>query len=375
MLIGLYTKSKQYGGLTWSLWLTAASFILGPFWFNPVTFQWNKVAEDYEHWSRWMAETGGASDQSWGVWWREENTYFKGLSISWKLFLFVQKCCLWSFVALGLMGKRFLHDTTEQHRLMSVIGIFIFFMVANWGLSKMERSFTYAVRRFASLLLSAGVAGILLYIFCTHTVYIRYTVAVYYASSALSFFCLLVGFAPIQQVYKVHDYVVGHSIFFVLGFLSCFQLGYLQTWLLYHNALEKGIAMEDILKFARRSKEKAVSAGDDMDNLRAQVAEQERTIRNLMQKMRTNGIDLETADGLGPAKATEMTSLLPSKGASAAGAAPRYGGVSVDLGDTARNAATAATANATSKLVRRVQNGDKFSMGDIYQTDHTTFVV
>jgi callose synthase len=52
LLFAMYTTSKQYGGLTWSLWVTSVAFILGPFWFNPVTFEWNKLTEDYSQWLR-----------------------------------------------------------------------------------------------------------------------------------------------------------------------------------------------------------------------------------------------------------------------------------------------------------------------------------
>ena len=45
VLIALHTKSKQFLGVTWALWLTAVSFLLGPFWFNPVSFEWDKLAE------------------------------------------------------------------------------------------------------------------------------------------------------------------------------------------------------------------------------------------------------------------------------------------------------------------------------------------
>lgn len=49
ILLCLYTKSKQYSGLTWSLWMASVAFLLGPFWFNPVTFEWEKVVEGQLH--------------------------------------------------------------------------------------------------------------------------------------------------------------------------------------------------------------------------------------------------------------------------------------------------------------------------------------
>ena len=43
----------------------------------------------------------------------------------------------------------------------------------------------------------------------------------------------------------------------------CLQIGYLQTWLLYHNALSSGVVIEDVLKHARKTKE---MAGDEVSH-------------------------------------------------------------------------------------------------------------
>lgn len=61
------TTSKQYLGITWSLWLACLSFLFAPFWFNPLSFHWGKVVQDYKIWMRWMMGTGGNSSNSWEV--------------------------------------------------------------------------------------------------------------------------------------------------------------------------------------------------------------------------------------------------------------------------------------------------------------------
>jgi callose synthase len=67
---------------------------------------------------------------------------------------------------------------------------------------------------------------------------------------------------------KVHDYILGHALFTVMYLLSIIQLGVLQTWLLYHNALSSGVAIEDILKYASRKKEGAEHDGESVVELR-----------------------------------------------------------------------------------------------------------
>ena len=287
VLFALYTTSKQYGGLTWSLWLTAISFMLGPFWFNPVTFEWNKLKEDYFSWLNWMAESCGPAEQSWDAWWREENLFYKRLSWSWKTFLVVQKSFLWIFVAYGLAGKRILRDSGEQTKVMEIIVLSLSYEAGNWIISKLEKSLTYAVRRFDTLSINSAFVVTLVYLFATHTLYLRFTVAMYYFVSSLSFLALVSGSTNVRFLYKYHDYVVGNTLFLLLFALTLLQIGYLQTWLLYHNALSTGVVIDDILKFARKSKEQALVVHEAelnvINELKVQMQEQEKLIRQLQQ--------------------------------------------------------------------------------------------
>ena len=284
IIYGLYTKSEQYWGLTWSLWLAVVSFILGPFWFNPLSFESPKVLEDYNAWLLWMHEPGGSSEQSWRTWWREEYAFYKNLHISSRLVMMVFKCSMWLIIAVGLGGRQFLESTSEQERVVEIVFIFCAYLICRYLLHHLEKSCGYATRRllyYGASLLTLGVLG---YLFMNHAHYFRYLVSLYYVASALAFFMLLAGYnEAVMHVFKVHDIVLGHLIFAILLLMSVLQVGYLQTWLLYHNALSSGVAIEDVLKYARRTKERAnIDDDNTVDKLRSELAKQQQLIKQLM---------------------------------------------------------------------------------------------
>lgn len=64
-------------------------------------------------------------------------------------------------------------------------------------------------------------------------------------------------------------------------------MGYLQTWLLYHNALSRGVEIDNILQYARKSKEKAAVDTESVAELKARLANQEKKIQELLD-LKTN---------------------------------------------------------------------------------------
>lgn len=225
VLFAFYTTSKQYVGLTWSLWLAAVSFVMGPFWFNPLSFEYNRIQDDYTLWIKWMKETGGDSEQSWESWWRDENSFYYKLSNTWKLLLFVQKCCLWVFISIGIAGTKFFTNSEEQVKVLEVIGIVALFVIGKLILGRFEREWTYATRRFMSLFLSTFVTFFTIYLFFVHKQHFLYSISLYYIISSVSFSLLLIGqHNVIIKLYKFHDYVVGHFVFILLALASAFQV-------------------------------------------------------------------------------------------------------------------------------------------------------
>lgn len=225
--LGFYTTSKQYPGLTWSLWLAAISFVMGPFWFNPLSFEWSRIQDDYNSWLRWMLEIGGSSEQSWESWWKEENSFYQKLSTTWKFFLIVQKCFLWIFIAAGVAGRQFFTHTSEQLKFLVVLEYVAIFFVGQAILNRFERQWNYGTRRFCSLALTSYVAIYIVYLFIAHPRHFLYLIALYYFASAIAFLFLVNGqIALVMRFYKLHDYVVSHFIFLLLSLASILQVSF-----------------------------------------------------------------------------------------------------------------------------------------------------
>jgi callose synthase len=295
LLLSAYTTSKQYFGLTWAIWLTVASFMFGPFWFNPLSFETSKTTEDYVKWLAWMQEVGGTSEQSWAAWWKEENAYVAKLSVGWKLILVVIRGAIYGTLAVGIFGGKFVSNSREQERVLTLLAVFMTYLLTTWFINKLEQRTSYAFRRLAHFFTATVSTIVVATLYAKHTMYFKYSIALYYSGAMLANALLMMGFMPVIIVFQLHDYLVGHTIFILLYVASVLQMGYMQTWLLYHNALSSGVEIEAVLKYARQNQARGGSAGRAdtvMDELREQVAEQAKTIRQLI-----SGLTKATAGG------------------------------------------------------------------------------
>lgn len=72
------------------------------FWFNPMTFEWGRVYDDYIRWRKWSSNTGGAVVNSWESWWKDECAYVKKLTVGSKLYL-VARSSIWALIGVGLL--------------------------------------------------------------------------------------------------------------------------------------------------------------------------------------------------------------------------------------------------------------------------------
>jgi callose synthase len=75
------------------MWFLVTSFLFAPFLFNPSGFEWQKIVDDWDDWSKWISSQGGIgvpANKSWESWWDEEQEHLQHtgfLGRFWEIFL------------------------------------------------------------------------------------------------------------------------------------------------------------------------------------------------------------------------------------------------------------------------------------------------
>jgi len=302
ILMAIYTDAGQYAGRTWSLWLAACSFLCSPFWFNPLTFEWRVVLEDYNLWLKWILGDSGGASKSWSMWWNEENAFYKGMPVPSKL-LYVLKAALYALLAEGIRESNlFRSDMTLQQPMFSITYILIIIAVLAIlarVFTANERAIPYPVRRTIGILLFTGLGACMLILVIEDTNFIRYALSAYYFLGSICLLALLCGYNKmVKSFYLLHDVVCAHIIFIPLFIFAALQLpGMIQTWLLYHNALSTDVVVSDILRYAHKSRETGGSAPENSDDMVEQISELRKMVQRQQEMLARAGL-LPDSDAL-----------------------------------------------------------------------------
>ncbi|KAL3922916.1 MAG: hypothetical protein SGILL_001947 [Bacillariaceae sp.] len=294
LIMWVYTDAGQYFGRTWSLWLASVSFLASPFWFNPLTFEWNIVTTDYGLWLRWIRGTSGGATKSWSMWYNEENAFYKNIMFSSKL-LFLVRAALLLLVADGIWkSDLYRSDTSLSNPAIAVTHLLIILcclLVLAWVVSAKGQHMAYPVRRTIGILVAVGLMTATILLFLEDSNYLRYALAGYYGMGAVCMVGLLYGFKFVKVFYCIHDIVCAHIIFIPLFVLAALQLpGQIQTWLLYHNALSTNVVVSDILRYARKTKESGGSGGEANEDLMDQVNELRKVVHRQEKMLESMGV-------------------------------------------------------------------------------------
>jgi len=313
LLMGIFTDAGQYFGRTWSLWLASISFLASPFMFNPLSFELSTVYSDYITYLHWMkGETGGAA-KSWSMWWKEENAYYKKLVFTSQLVNYF-KAAIYVLIGEGIRRSTLFQTDLSLYEpkisIMKVVVFICFLFLSSFLFREQERHLPYGIRRTLSILIVSGITVGVVIVFMEDKNCFRYALAAYYYIGAFCLLGLMAGVQFVRHFYFIHDLVCGHIIFvplFILGFMRLPH--FIQSYLLYHNALSNDVVVSDILRYARRNYDS--QNADEDEDLAEQVAELKKLVARQEQMIQFGGKPL-TAE-VRNASTDAITSLIAPK--------------------------------------------------------------
>lgn len=243
----------SYSLVTWAGWLLIASWLFGPFWFNPLAFEWEKTLQDFEDFTEWMGRRDSAIERCWEAWWRDENSYLDGLEKMTRGWLILGQM-RYVIVAGSLV---YFVDATRQQVYVSAALLALLLLTLVFVRTRADLRYQLPVRLVKAVLVVAILVGVL-YVaeFVTLSSYEFFQfamaiVALIYLLHATCNSLLICGVRarPLVQWYKLVDCIIAGCLFFILGLLSITIVpGIVQTRLMFHNAFSRGVLIDKLLK-------------------------------------------------------------------------------------------------------------------------------
>lgn len=316
-LIGIFTDAGQYFGRTWSLWLASISFLASPFWFNPLSFEWPVVTSDYDQFIRWMSGKSGDATKSWSVWWSQENSFYSSMPAASKLFVSV-KCVIYLLIAAGIRESNLfkkdisLYKPTVGVPVLMIIITCCILLIWVCNTKGVSRHMSYPSHRAINIILGSLLIVSFVTVFVEDINCLRYALSAYYGIGAICLLGLTAGVKAVKPFYFLHDVVVGHIIFVPLFIMATLQVPhYIQTWLLYHNALSNDVVVSDILRYARKNQE-AKTGAENQEDLVEQINELRKMVMRQEQMLKAAGTGNSSTDAV--ANLINDSSKVPTTG-------------------------------------------------------------
>ncbi|GER45735.1 callose synthase 5 [Striga asiatica] len=259
--------------LTFSMWFLVISWLFAPFLFNPSGFEWQKIVEDFEDWTKWISNHGGIgvpATKSWESWWGEEQEHLQYTGFSgrfWEIILSLR----FFLYQYGIVYQ--LHVTQHDKSILVyglswlvIVALMIILKIVSMGRKKFSADFQLMFRLLKLCMFIAFVVGLIISL-----KFLELTVGDIFAS-LLAFLptgwaLLQIGQAyrpvvkafgmwnSIQALARGYEYLMGFLIFAPVAILAWFPfVSEFQTRLLFNQAFSRGLQIQRILAGGKKNK-------------------------------------------------------------------------------------------------------------------------
>ncbi|KAM7513805.1 hypothetical protein LguiA_003388 [Lonicera macranthoides] len=267
------TDSTALLFLTFSMWFLVVSFLFAPFLFNPSGFEWQKIVEDWDDWSKWISNHGGigvAATKSWESWWEEEQEH---LQFTGPLGRFCEVFLSLRFFVYQYGIVYQLNVSNNDKSIMVyglswlvIVAVMVILKIVSMGRKKFSADFQLMFRLLKLLLFIGFVVTLsILFIFLslTHGDIFASLLAFFptgWAILQISQACrpavkALGMWGSVKALARGYEYLIGIIIFAPVAILAWFPfVSEFQTRLLFNQAFSRGLQIQRILAGGKKHK-------------------------------------------------------------------------------------------------------------------------
>ncbi|EEC80135.1 hypothetical protein OsI_21922 [Oryza sativa Indica Group] len=260
------TDSTAYILLTSSMWFLVITWLFAPFLFNPSGFEWQKIVDDWDDWSKWISSRGGIgvpANKAWESWWEEEQEHLQSTGFFGRLSEIILSLRFFIF-QYGIMYHL---NISAGNKSISVYGLSWLVIVAvvmvlkvvSMGRKKFSADFQLMFR-LLKLFLFIGSIGTLAILFTLLHLTVGDIFASFLAFAPTGWAILQISQAskPVVKAFGLwgsvkalsrgYEYLMGILIFVPVAVLAWFPfVSEFQTRLLFNQAFSRGLQISRIL--------------------------------------------------------------------------------------------------------------------------------
>ncbi|KAL3844742.1 hypothetical protein ACJIZ3_002145 [Penstemon smallii] len=270
---GSASDSITYTFLTFSMWFLCISWLFAPFLFNPSGFEWQKIVDDFEDWTKWISNRGGIgvpATKSWESWWEEEQEHFKDtgfLGRFWEIILSLRFFVYQYGIVYQLRVTQ--HDKSIVVYGLSwlvIVAVMLILKIVSMGRKKFSADFQLMFRLLKLFLFIGFIVTLIIFI-------------KFLELTAGDIFASLLGFLPtgwallqisqacrpivkalgmwgsVKALARGYEYLMGLVIFGPIAVLAWFPfVSEFQTRLLFNQAFSRGLQIQRILAGGKKHK-------------------------------------------------------------------------------------------------------------------------
>eukprot|EP00475_Leptophrys_vorax_P015158 TRINITY_DN21504_c0_g3_i1.p1 TRINITY_DN21504_c0_g3~~TRINITY_DN21504_c0_g3_i1.p1 ORF type:complete len:647 (-),score=29.50 TRINITY_DN21504_c0_g3_i1:159-1877(-) len=273
MLFSTLKSSTAYWLLSFSAWILVLSWLLAPFAFNPLGFDWLKCVDDWEDWTAWLWRKGGqgvTEKEAWDVWWDEERSHLKqtgwgGLALETLLAL------RWFFFQFAIVYQLKIANGSRSilvyvYSWLLILGVALIWLTLEVLKSRLslEKQRAYRAVEVALLLASLG-SLITLAIFTNLTFADVLLLPLVFLPTGWGFLQLALvvagGWPAVEKTWvwplvrsfaRMYEFIIGVVVFLPMAVLSWLPgLQDMQTRVLFNQAFSRGLQITRLVNAAQ----------------------------------------------------------------------------------------------------------------------------